>query len=65
MVFAVTFSRHEMEKLMGIYGIFIAYGVFCVIGAVFVSFVVPETKNKSLTEIQSELEGSTLATIAI
>lgn len=30
---------------------------FCVLGTVFVWFLVPETKNKSLQEIQNELNG--------
>lgn len=57
MVFAVTYSPHEITQLIGINGLFITYSVFCMLSAIFIWLVLPETKNKSLTEIQSELAG--------
>lgn len=64
MVFAVTYSPAEIRELFCIHGLFITYSVFCLLGAVFVWFAVPETKNKSLTEIQLELAGDAAATSA-
>lgn len=57
MVFVVTFLPNIMTKLMGTHGLFITYTIFCLLGALFVIMYIPETKNKSFAEIQSELAG--------
>ncbi|XP_001946479.3 facilitated trehalose transporter Tret1-2 homolog [Acyrthosiphon pisum] len=48
------------QTLLDNYGRGVTFGVFagcCVMGTLFVLFLVPETKNKSLQEIQDELSG--------
>lgn len=57
MVFVVTFLPSKITKLIGFKGLFLTYSLFCFIGGLFVIFVIPETKNKSLDEIQSMLAG--------
>nr|XP_021183295.2 facilitated trehalose transporter Tret1 [Helicoverpa armigera] len=47
-----------MEDWTGLYGVFWFYGLTALSGAVFTYFVVPETKGKSLREIQIELQGN-------
>lgn len=46
----------EVALKLGIYLNFLLYCLSCVIGLVFVSYVLPETKGKSLTEIQEILK---------
>lgn len=58
MVFAVTFVTFETINLIGFLGLFWMYSFCCALGALFVWFMVPETKNKSLAEIQLKLIGS-------
>lgn len=48
------------QTLLNNYDRGITFGLFagcCVVGTMFVFFLVPETKNKSLQEIQEELSG--------
>ncbi|XP_026725134.1 facilitated trehalose transporter Tret1-like isoform X1 [Trichoplusia ni] len=47
----------EIKDLAGLTGVFWFYTITCIIGAVFTYFMVPETKGKSLREIQIELQG--------
>jgi len=62
MAFAVTFSPDYIQKALGDRGLFVVYSVCCLLGAAFVWLVVPETKNKSLTEIQLQLAGDAAST---
>lgn len=62
MVFTVTYLPSKITKLIGFKGLFLTYGVFCIIGGLFVIFFIPETKNKSLDEIQSMLAGDSSPT---
>lgn len=57
MVFVITFFPSMMVPYVGLQGIFIMFGLFCLSSVAFIIFVVPETKNKSLVEIQMELKG--------
>lgn len=47
-----------VNDLIGLYGVFWFFGGVCFAGAVFSYCIVPETKGKSLREIQIELQGS-------
>jgi len=57
-VFAVTFLTFVTTESIGFLGLFWIYSLFCMLGAIFVWYIVPETKNKSLTEIQLKLSGN-------
>ncbi|XP_034477654.1 facilitated trehalose transporter Tret1-2 homolog [Drosophila innubila] len=55
--FIVTKTFQDMIDLVGIHG---AFGFFCfgsIVGLLFIILMVPETKNKSLEEIEAELTG--------
>jgi len=58
LVFAVTFLTFVTTNSIGFLGLFWIYSLFCALGALFVWHTVPETKNKSLTEIQLKLAGN-------
>lgn len=58
LVFGVTFVPNIIVKSVGNDGLFTTYSVCCYLGAMFVWFVVPETKNKTLAQIQMELAGN-------
>lgn len=55
MAFVVTKFYDDMNKAIGIAGTFWIFSGICAIGIFFVYFLVPETKGKTLPEIQSEL----------
>jgi len=48
-----------MEKAFGNYALFWMFGASCIISVVFTVLLLPETKGKSLQEIQDELNGLT------
>ncbi|XP_022166247.1 facilitated trehalose transporter Tret1-like [Myzus persicae] len=58
LVFAVTFLTFVTTDSIGFLGLFWVYSFFCLLGALFVWYTVPETKNKSLAEIQLKLTGN-------
>ncbi|XP_025205741.1 facilitated trehalose transporter Tret1-like [Melanaphis sacchari] len=58
LVFAVTFLTLVVKDSIGLSGLFWIYSLFCLLGAIFVWYIVPETKNKSLSEIQLKLSGN-------
>lgn len=45
----------ESADVVGLSGIFLLYGVTAVAAAVFLYFMLPETKGKTLEEIDKEL----------
>jgi len=57
LVFAVTYVSNELTRLAGQAGCFLTFAAFCLMGAAFAVAVVPETKNKTLADIQLELVG--------
>ena len=53
--FILTFTFPILNAKLGSSGTFWLYGVICVLGLVFIFFKLPETKNKSLEQIEREL----------
>ncbi|XP_060854797.1 facilitated trehalose transporter Tret1-2 homolog [Rhopalosiphum padi] len=56
LVWLVTCLAEPMDKFIGPSGTFFVYSGFCFMGMLFVVNCVPETKNRSLAVIQSDLE---------
>ena len=55
--FLLTFSFPILNKSLGSYGTFWVYSVICFAGYLFIKNKLPETKGKSLEEIEKELAG--------
>ncbi|XP_011347516.1 facilitated trehalose transporter Tret1 isoform X2 [Ooceraea biroi] len=55
MAFVVTKFYSNMTEAVDSYGTFWIFSGFCAVGIVFVHFLVPETKGKTLDQIQREL----------
>lgn len=55
--FFVTYTFPIMTQRLGASGTFIAYGVICFVGFLFITIWVPETKGKTLEEIELQLTG--------
>ncbi|XP_034104787.1 facilitated trehalose transporter Tret1-2 homolog isoform X1 [Drosophila albomicans] len=55
--FIVTKTFQDLIDLVGAHGAFVFFCAVCIIALVFVIFIVPETKNKSLEQIEEELTG--------
>jgi SP family xylose:H+ symportor-like MFS transporter len=53
--FAVTYTFPILNKSVGAAGTFWCYGAFCLLGLLFVARAVPETKGKTLEEIERDL----------
>jgi MFS family permease len=56
MMFVVIKTYHDFKKSIGEDGTFWLYSCVCLCSCFFVHFLVPETKGKSLTEIQELFE---------
>lgn len=56
--FAVTYTFPILNKLMGAAGTFWCYGLICFVGFFLMLRFVPETKNKTLEEIEAQLGGN-------
>jgi len=56
MVLAGVYFPYEMNKLFNVEHFFLFHSVLCLFGALFVWFVVPETKNFNLLQIQLEID---------
>ena len=52
----VTKTLDNMKDAVGFTGVFWIYGGCLLVGLVFIYFYVPETKGKSLAEIQAAFE---------
>ncbi|GLG95597.1 Facilitated trehalose transporter Tret1 [Gryllus bimaculatus] len=57
LAFGVTKTFGPLLRLLGSPGTFFAFSAICVVGALFVLLLVPETKGKDPTTIQAELAG--------
>ncbi|XP_076280403.1 facilitated trehalose transporter Tret1 [Lasioglossum baleicum] len=57
LAFLITKFSSDLAGEFGNYTLYWVFAVFCVISVVFTVMVLPETKGKSLQQIQSELEG--------
>ncbi|XP_060834889.1 facilitated trehalose transporter Tret1-2 homolog isoform X2 [Rhopalosiphum padi] len=57
LVFVVTYVSTELTRWLGQAGCFLTFSAFCLMGAAFAASIVPETKNKTLAEIQLKLVG--------
>lgn len=55
LAFIVTKTFVNLNNVIYTYGTFWLYAIICAIGIPFVTFLVPETKGKSLEQIQREL----------
>ncbi|WNH08209.1 MFS transporter [Thalassobellus suaedae] len=53
--FILTFTFPILNEVLGSYGTFWVYSFICVLGFVFIKKKLPETKGKSLEEIELEL----------
>jgi MFS family permease len=56
--FVLTFTFPLLQSWLGAAGTFWLYGVICLAGFLFVLLRVPETKGKTLEEIEREITGS-------
>lgn len=56
--FGLTYSFPIINVALGASGTFWLYGAICLVGFIFIMKFVPETKNKSLEEIERELTGA-------
>jgi len=56
--FVLTFTFPFLNKALGSYGTFWVYSAICIIGFVFIKRKLPETKGKSLEQIEFELTQS-------
>lgn len=52
--FILTFTFPILNTALGAYGTFWVYSGICVVGFLFIKARLPETKNKSLEEIENE-----------
>lgn len=55
-MFVVIKSYHDIEQLIGNEGVFWGYAALCFVSCVFVTALLPETKGKSLEEIEGYFE---------
>lgn len=56
--FAVTYTFPILNRVMGAAGTFWCYGLICFVGFFLMLRFVPETKNKTLEEIEAQLGGN-------
>ncbi len=53
--FILTYTFPLLNKLLGASGTFWLYGFICILGFIYILKKLPETKGKSLEEIENEL----------
>jgi len=54
--FVLTYTFPLLNNGLGSYGTFWVYGLICVLGFIFIKIKLPETKGKSLEEIEKEFQ---------
>ena len=54
--FVLTYTFPLLNKGLGSFGTFWLYGLICVLGFIFIKTMLPETKGKSLEEIEKEFQ---------
>ncbi|XP_074026184.1 facilitated trehalose transporter Tret1 [Leptinotarsa decemlineata] len=59
-VFLANYILFALTRLVGIFGPFLFYGTCCIFTSVFSFQLIPETKGKTLEEIQQSLKGKTI-----
>ncbi|XP_050435943.1 facilitated trehalose transporter Tret1-like isoform X2 [Adelges cooleyi] len=57
LVFFTTYISKNWVRWVGNDGMFFTFSGFCILGALFALLIMPETKNRSLAEIQLDLMG--------
>ncbi|XP_054258056.1 facilitated trehalose transporter Tret1-2 homolog isoform X2 [Macrosteles quadrilineatus] len=55
-MFLIIKSYHDLKYWIGDHGVFFSYAVLCIVSCVFVTILLPETKGKSLEEIECYFE---------
>ena len=50
--FIVTLTFLPALNLIHLYGVFLFFSIVCILGCVIIGFLMPETKGKTLEEIQ-------------
>ncbi len=55
--FILTYTFPLLNNSLGAYGTFWVYGFICILGFIFINKNLPETKGKSLEEIEKEIAG--------
>jgi len=63
LAFLTTKFCKNLETAFGNYVLFWMFGAFCILSIFFTVFLLPETKGKSLQQIQNELNGGTSASL--
>ena len=53
--FLLTYTFPILNEAIGAYGIFWLYGIICLLGFLFIRTNLPETKGKTLEELESSL----------
>ena len=53
--FVLTYTFPLLNKLLGSYGTFWLYGLICLAGFIFIKVNLPETKGKTLEQIEKEI----------
>uniref|UniRef100_A0A336MJD0 CSON001952 protein n=1 Tax=Culicoides sonorensis TaxID=179676 RepID=A0A336MJD0_CULSO len=56
--FVVIKTAPEMFTTIGMEGTFFFYGIVCLVGTILIFFFLPETKNKTLHEIEANFQSS-------
>ncbi|XP_054005502.1 solute carrier family 2, facilitated glucose transporter member 8-like [Hylaeus anthracinus] len=57
LAFFITKFSNTLQNAFGNYTLYWVFSVFCLVSVLFTVFVLPETKGKSLKQIQDELNG--------
>jgi len=56
--FALTYTFPQLNSRFGTGNIFLGYGVICLLGCILVAFFVPETRGRTLEQIESGISGT-------